>query len=74
MLLLKSDVKKLLKEIRKANRKRKPYEPMIDFTLIVKGDGVTFPERARLISGYAPVSFWKEKQADNIFTTKKEKY
>ena len=66
MLLLKKNLKKLLKEIRKANRKRKPNEPMIDFTLMVKTDGVTFPGRVGFISGQAPVAFWELKQAENI--------
>jgi hypothetical protein len=66
MLLLKKNVKKLLEEIRKANRHRKRNEPMITFTLMVKSDGVTFPGRVGFISGEAPVSFWKSKQAENI--------
>lgn len=65
MLLLKSDLKKLLKEIRKANKNRKRNEPLIDFTLMVKTDDGTFPSRVGFIQGYVPVSFWKSKQAEN---------
>jgi hypothetical protein len=67
MMLIKKNLKKLLKEIRKANRNRKRNEPMIDFTLMVKTDGVTFPGRVGFISGQAPVTFWESKQAENIF-------
>lgn len=66
MMLFKKDLKLLLKEIRKANRKRKPHDPLLEFVLMVKSDGLSFPGRVGFITGEAPASFWKSKQAENL--------
>jgi hypothetical protein len=65
MFILNSDLKKLLKQIHKANRRSKQGEPMSDFTLVVKDTDSSGP-RIKIISGTAPVSFWKNKQTENI--------
>jgi len=63
MLLPKKDLKRLLKQIARANRNRSAHEPMIEFTLLYKNDSGTSPGRICVVSGMSPVSFWKSRQA-----------
>lgn len=63
------ELKELLKAIKKANRKRKPDDPLIEYTLLASDS--TGP-RIKMISGYAPLSFWSPRPP-STFTEKRLK-